>query len=1248
MLSKGPHISIESASLVPRILRISETEFSEWPEAVRRLTMDIAEELFLVRYNPFITAETVKKSVHERFEQARRGLAHHFATSIGEGITMFWSAHESDMSFRKELIARLSSVLPPENIDTRRHSLVENATDATDLRLELPLLVVTPQNAEQVSAVVRLANEMHFALVPRGGGSGLTGGAIPARKRSVVLSLTKLTRIGPIDGETMTMGVEAGVITINAINAAADQGYLFSVDPASKTASSIGGNIAENAGGPLCFEYGTTIDNVLSYRMVTPTGEIIQIIRQNHPRRQILPDDTVVFEVRDLSGGLRSVVKLKGTELRKPGLGKDVTNKALSGLPGLQKEGTDGVTIDATFILHPQLAHNRVMVLEFFGRSMENCMLVINDVVAMRNDIRSRGDLVKITALEEFGVKYVQAIGYKKKSSCYEGDPISVLILQVDSDNEAALDEAVRHIMQICDSYDGVDGFVARDAKEAEVFWEDRHRLSAIAKRTSGFKINEDVVIPLEAIPEYARYLEALNLEYMARAYRTALKQAGNLPGLPEEDGRITEELAYAGRIVKGEIPSIDLSDQELQLHALLFLRSMAETYPALAQKIAEIETSFVNTCICVASHMHAGDGNWHVNIPVNSNDPVMLKNAEKVAALVMAKAQELGGEVTGEHGVGITKIAFLTPEKMAAFQEFKQLVDPRNIFNPAKLTQRELPVSPFTFSFNRLIQDISQSGLADKERLISLLTNVQVCTRCGKCKQHCPMHFPEQSLLYHPRNKNLVLGALIEAIYYSQVNNGRPDPFLLTELQNLVEHCTGCGKCMAVCPVKIASADVALTLRGFLEEEGAGGHPIKSRVLRYIAEKPAARIPRVAKLASLGQSVQNKVLRAVPASWRSRFVNPLFAAPGPRPGYANLMETLHLDRGTFFVPMLPGGSGKSQEAASETRQDAVPGASTAASAATTGTAPSAPYPVRGTVLYFPGCGGGIFYRNIGLAGLSLALSAGYAVVLPEEHLCCGYPLLAAGEHDAFAVNQDHNITHLRTLAKKVADLGYPITHVLTACGSCRDGMERHFLPEVFPKAGGKAVQLSDVAHFLFENLPPLEVEGIRQVLYHSPCHAEVPGVHKAKAGSIYAKNIASHTGLQVKISPGCCGESGMGAMTSPAIYNKLRQKKADQLGLDLAGMPENAPVLVGCPSCKMGLTRILMQKDKGRRVLHLLEFLAEQLAGRAWSRKCKKLLRAGSAEQGIRLVNMAELASIQLTEAEANAHEAGDDHHEV
>ncbi|MDR3074118.1 MAG: FAD-binding oxidoreductase, partial [Deltaproteobacteria bacterium] len=1072
MSHKGPHISIDAESLVNRILRINADEFSEWPESVRGLTMEIAGELFLVCYNPFIDASLVRESVNARFEQSRRGLALHYANSISEGLTMFWSAFDNEIAFRGELIARLEAMLPKDRIDARPHARVESATDATDLRMELPLLVLAPANAREVSEIIKLANEMQFAIVPRGGASGLTGGAIPARKRSVVLSLTRMNAVRDVNAEAMTITAEAGAVTNDVRLAAAAKGLLFSVDPASKTASTIGGNIAENSGGPLCFEYGTAIDNLLSYTMVTPTGEIIVIERANHPRHKIFEDETAVFEVRDLSGGVRTVVKLKGNELRSTGLGKDVTNKALGGLPGMQKEGVDGVVVEATFIVHPILPHFRVMVLEFFGRSMTGAMEVIKSIVTLRNAERKAGDAVKISALEEFGVKYVQAIEYKKKSATHEGDPISVLILQLDGDDESALEAMVRRICEICGPHDAVDVFVAKDAKEAELFWEDRHRLSAIARRTSGFKINEDVVIPIDEVPDFARFIEQLNLEGMARAFRSALQEIGRLPGFPEEDRAFNREFSQASKVIKGEVSASEMSDGEMELRAALFLGALKETHPALAKKIAGIEERMHMARIIVANHMHAGDGNCHVNIPVNSNDLAMLHNAEKTARRVMARAQEIGGEVSGEHGIGITKIEFLSQEKIDAIKEVKRLSDPRNVMNPAKLTQRELPVAPFTFSFNRLIQDIRESGIEDKERLISLLTNVQICTRCGKCKQLCPMHYPEASLLYQPRNKNLALGALIEAIYYAQVSKGSMDASLLGELRAIMEHCTGCGKCMAVCPVKIDSAAVALTSRAILEREKQGGHPLKTKVLGYLAADVPTRAPKMAKLASTGQRMQNNILGVIPPSWRARFENPLFAHKGPLVGYRHMHEVIRLDKGSVFVP---AGS------------------------------------VKGTVLYFPGCAASLFFRSVGLAGIMLSLKAGYAVMLPEKHLCCGYPLLAAGMHEPYEANRTNTLAQLAALCARGADLGLPPAFLLTGCGTCRESF-RHMLDGRPALPGG--LSRLDMLQFLLDRLPPHAATRGKKLLYHSPCHVEWTNVRADKAAGVYAAALQTLTGV--------------------------------------------------------------------------------------------------------------------------------------
>jgi len=868
MPHKGPHISISPDYVVNRILRINIDDFAEWPESVRNLAIAIAEELFLVAYNPFINAETVRTSVRESYDKESVSLAHYYATAISEGLTMFWSAHEAETAFRAKLVDALHGVLPDECILTNPAAMVESATDATDLRMELPLLVVEPDNTEQVAELVKLANDMKFALIPRGGGSGMTGGAVPARKRTVIVSLTRLTRIGPVDLEAMTVTCQAGAITQAVINAVDAEGALFSVDPASKQASTIGGNISENAGGPSAFEYGTTLDNLLWWRMVTPTGEIITVERENHPRHKILPDETAVFVVKDVSGGVRNVVHLRGDEIRLPGLGKDVTNKVLGGLPGMQKEGVDGIITEACFIVHPKPKYSRVMVLEFFGRSMHPAAVVVRELVALRNRIRQEGDYAHLSAMEEFNAKYVQAIEYKRKSEKYEGSPISVIILQVDGDDPYLLDKCVGDIVSVVEQQDNVDIIVAADEKEGERFWEDRHRLSAIAKRTSGFKMNEDVVIPMDRIPDFALFLEQINLECTAASYRYALQEVGRLPGFPMEDKDFNREFSQASKAASGDVAATEISDMELAARAEDFLARLKEKYPHLAKKIDKIREYMDASRIVVASHMHAGDGNC-------PPPPHMLEEAEETAARIMAECQEMGGEVSGEHGIGITKIAFFGKDKMDALRAFKERVDPRDVMNPAKLVFRELPVRPFTFSFNRLIRDIRESGLPDKEKLISLLTSIQVCTRCGKCKQVCSMCYPERSMQYHPRNKNMVLGMLLEAVYYSQVNKGRIEESLHKALRDIVEHCTACGRCMANCPVKIPSGEVALTLRALLEHEGAGGHPIKGHALEWLSRDIQHRVPKAAKMASLGQKMQNKFLGFVPDMWKRRLKSP-------------------------------------------------------------------------------------------------------------------------------------------------------------------------------------------------------------------------------------------------------------------------------------------------------------------------------------------------------------------------------------
>ncbi len=1184
MNHKGPHISIPPDYVVNRILKINIDDFAEWPESVRNLAIAIAEELFLATYNPFIDPEIVRESVRDRFEREAVSLAHYYATALSEGITMFWSAHEAEEAFRQKLLDALASILPPECIRSQPMALVETATDATDLRMELPLLVVEPENTEQIAAIVRLANDMKFAIIPRGGGSGMTGGAVPARKRTLMVSLTRLTKIGPIDLENMSVTCEAGAITQQVINAVDAAGALFSVDPASKQASSIGGNVSENAGGPMAFEYGTTLDNLLWWEMVTPTGEIIRIERENHPRHKILPDENAVFAVKDLSGGIRNVVHLRGDEIRLPGLGKDVTNKALGGLPGIQKEGVDGIITKAAFAIHKKPLYSRVMALEFYGRSMHPAAIVVRELVNLRNRIREEGDYAHLSALEEFNAKYVQAIDYKPKSSKYAGLPISVIILQVDGDDPYLLDKCVNDIVAVVEQQDNVDILVAHGKKEAELFWEDRHKLSAIAKRTSGFKLNEDVVIPMARIPDFALFLEQINLECAATSYRHAMQEIGRLPGFPMEDRDFNREFSLASRAASGDISAKDLPDNELVAKGTAFISSLAEKYPHLQKKILSILAHMEASRIIVASHMHAGDGNCHVNIPVNSNDARMLEEAEETAARVMAECQEMGGEVSGEHGIGITKIAFFGKEKMDALRAFKERVDPRDVMNPAKLVYRELPVKPFTFSFNRLIADIRDSGLPDKETLISLLSSIQVCTRCGKCRLVCAMCYPERSMQYHPRNKNMALGMLLEAVYYSQINTGRIDDKLLRQLRDIVEHCTACGRCMANCPVKIPSGEVALSLRALLEHEGAGGHPIKDMALNWLSHDIGKRVPKAAKMASVGQKMQNRLLDFVPNSLQKRLESPLFSDRGPKMGYTNLYESLKLHRGSVF-------------------------------------APAEPRPGMELAIYFPGCGGALFYDRIGLSSIMLMLAAGIAVAVPPRHLCCGYPMLAAGMDTPFEDNMAQNRQYISAMCRNLTRQGFDCRWLVTACGSCRSGMEKMSLGEVCPN-----LKLQDVSQLV---LPRLSLphkaartgESREKLLYHGACHCEWADVHKIKGQAAFARAIGDSSGCQVDVSAGCCGESGMGSMTSPRIYNVLRQRKQNNLR-DYFANGYEGPVLVGCPSCKIGIGRTLINMRDKRPVLHVAEWLAGQLDGEDRRQSFRK--KANETRGEVRVVPVA------------------------
>ncbi len=344
-----------------------------------RLLYRFMGDLFIIERNPFLFQELVshplrRKDLFSEFkkdlaviEQAARHSDVFQVLDVCRRVLGDLDRHMADQSlFQRKLVRALGPVIGKDSIYFDPFTLTAHATDATDWRRFLPKAVLRPDCESQVPALIRTIHELGLKIIPRGGGTGLTGGATPLTRDCVMINTEKLNRIGDItpltqvgDGTCYAMEVQAGVITQDAKDAAHEQGLIFATDPTSAWACTIGGNLAENAGGKTAVLFGTALDNVLSYRIVMPDGGVCTVSRKDHPGRKILFTDPVVFEVADETGQEIKTIALTGEDIRKKGLGKDVTNKYLNGLPGLQKEGCDGIITSARFILYPEFSFKK-------------------------------------------------------------------------------------------------------------------------------------------------------------------------------------------------------------------------------------------------------------------------------------------------------------------------------------------------------------------------------------------------------------------------------------------------------------------------------------------------------------------------------------------------------------------------------------------------------------------------------------------------------------------------------------------------------------------------------------------------------------------------------------------------------------------------------------------------------------------------------------------------------------------------
>jgi FAD/FMN-containing dehydrogenase len=427
---------------------------------------------------------------------------------------------------RKKTARQLKKYTANDNIKFDGLSRVSHVTDATDWRVEYPFVVLTPDTEVEMAGLVKGCIDLGLTIVPRGGGTGYTGGAVPLTWKSAVINTEKLEamtevehiQLEGLDKPVPTIWTEAGVVTQRVADAAERAGFVFAVDPTSAEASCIGGNIAMNAGGKKAVLWGTALDNLASWRMVTPDAQWLEVTRVGHNLGKIHDADVASFELRYFEADGKTPVRqerldIPGQSFRKVGLGKDVTDKFLSGLPGIQKEGCDGLITSARWILHRMPEHTRTVCLEFFGNAKD----AVPSIVEIKDFMfaeHKRTNTV-LAGLEHLDDRYLKAVGYATKSK-RGGLPKMVLVGDIAGDNADDVARATSEVVRLANSRSG-EGFVAISPEARKKFWLDRKRTAAISRHTNAFKINEDVVIPLPRMGEYTDGIERLNIELSLR-----------------------------------------------------------------------------------------------------------------------------------------------------------------------------------------------------------------------------------------------------------------------------------------------------------------------------------------------------------------------------------------------------------------------------------------------------------------------------------------------------------------------------------------------------------------------------------------------------------------------------------------------------------------------------------------------------------------------------------------------------------
>jgi len=357
------------------------------------------------------------------------------------------------------VIREITRIVGHEHLVIAQDAMVEYAFDGTGPEY-MPDAVAFPASNEEISHILKLATKEGFPVIPRGAGSGMSGGALPV-EGGLVLAMNRFDQILSIDQDNLICRVEPGVITADLQDAVEAVGLFYPPDPASRDISTIGGNVAECAGGLRAVKYGVTRDYVLGLTIVLPTGEIMKT----------------------------------GVETMKGVAGYDLT-RLITG-----SEGTLAVVTAIILRLIPKPEAKKTMIA--FFPDVSSAVRTVSDIIMKK---------IIPTILEFIDRVCLDCVKEEMDISIPDG-ALGMLLIEVDGD-EASVKQDAEKIRDLCKKGGSLRFESASNSQEAERLWEARRNVSPSLLTLRPHKISEDIVVPRSRMPELFDYLGELSHRY--------------------------------------------------------------------------------------------------------------------------------------------------------------------------------------------------------------------------------------------------------------------------------------------------------------------------------------------------------------------------------------------------------------------------------------------------------------------------------------------------------------------------------------------------------------------------------------------------------------------------------------------------------------------------------------------------------------------------------------------------------------